>query len=157
MDTGFTEGVRGDTSRFDEGLQATHSQTQSELRSSTAKGHDGGQLSPEPLLAILSFGYSSKRASRADCQSALCEGWEVRIGRRAAKSQPSSIRCATADAMLGPVSAGFLVVAGTVFNPAPAIEKGPGNQGLFSWDGGHGRTAKVPIGFRLRVLPPARP
>jgi hypothetical protein len=40
-------------------------------------------------------------------------------------------------------------VAGS--NPAPAMKKGPGNRGLFSWCGARRRLGKVPIGFRLRV------
>jgi hypothetical protein len=42
------------------------------------------------------------------------------IGHRAAKSQPSSIRCATADDMLD-LPVGLPVVAGTGFDTAPAM------------------------------------
>jgi hypothetical protein len=61
------------------------------------------------------------RVSRARAVNPRCaESGSLGIGRRAAKSQPSSIRCATADSMLGPVSAGVPAVAGTSFDPAPA-------------------------------------
>jgi hypothetical protein len=54
-------------------------------------------------------------------QPAPVRTMDAGIGHLAAKSQPSSIRCATADDMFGPVSAGPLVVAGTGFDPAPAM------------------------------------
>jgi hypothetical protein len=46
-----------------------------------------------------------------------CRRHAAGIARRAVRSQRSSIRCATADDLLGPVSVGS-AVAGTRFNPA---------------------------------------
>ncbi len=66
-------------------------------------------------------GVGSPGLVRQGCQFAVCGAWEVGIGRRATKSQPSSIRCATADGMLRPVSAGLPGVAGTGFDTAPAM------------------------------------
>jgi hypothetical protein len=49
-----------------------------------------------------------------------CRRHAAGMARRAARSRRSSIRCATADDVLGPVAVGP-AVAGTRFNPAPAM------------------------------------
>ncbi len=51
-----------------------------------------------------------------------CRRHAAGIARRAVRSQRSSIRCATADDLFGPVSVGS-AVAGTRLNPAPATQK----------------------------------
>lgn len=57
-------------------------------------------------------GVGSPGLVRQGCQCAVCGIWEVGIGCRAAKSQPSSIRCATADDILRPVPVGSLWLVG---------------------------------------------